>query len=182
MGGRPSTRAVGAHPATILPGSTTTAPRPWTATSSVNRATSSSKAGRGTCWCISSVPSPAPRHRNGSSRPTRRRRSEGRAHATPQTAGNSADKGRGRCMADKGPQKDAMDVLQAWVDDFNVRARPAIRLGSKGEAGGGRLRPQYRPAPGTGSVFHIGASKLKGRPRPLGPRVEGAGGADPRAG
>src|SRR2546428_7824184 len=173
MGGRPSTRAVGAHPATILPGSPPTAPRPWTATSSVNRATSSSKAGRGTCWCISSVPSPAPRHRNGSSRPTRRRRSEGRAHATPQTAGNSADKGRGRCMADKGPQKDAMDVLQAWVDDFNVRARPAIRLGSKGEAGGGRLRLQYSPAEDTGSIFHMVAVKRNGRPPIPLQRVEG---------
>jgi len=30
------------------------------------------------------------------------------------------------------PQKDVMDVLQAWLDEYNRRARPAIPLGSKG--------------------------------------------------
>ena len=35
-------------------------------------------------------------------------------------------------MTEQAPQKDAMDVLQAWVDDYNARARPGIRLGSAG--------------------------------------------------
>ena len=39
-------------------------------------------------------------------------------------------------MAELGRQKDAMDVLQAWVNDYNAGAGPAIRLGSAGEAGG----------------------------------------------
>ena len=42
-------------------------------------------------------------------------------------------------MAGEAPQKDAMDVLQAWVDEYNARARPAIPLGSAGEAGGAQL-------------------------------------------
>jgi len=29
-------------------------------------------------------------------------------------------------MTDERPQKDAMDVLQAFVDDYNARAHPAI--------------------------------------------------------
>jgi hypothetical protein len=51
-------------------------------------------------------------------------------------------------MVERGPQKDAMDVLQAWVDDYNARAQPAIRLGSAGEAGGAQLRLKYAPADG----------------------------------
>src|SRR5438034_947657 len=39
-------------------------------------------------------------------------------------------------MAEQGRQKDAMDVLQAWVNDYNARARPEIPLGAAGEAGG----------------------------------------------
>src|SRR2546428_4659598 len=76
-------------------------------------------------------------------------------------------------MADQGPQKDAMDVLQAWVDDFNARARPAIRLGSKGEAGGAQLRLQYRPAEDTGSIFPMVAVNPNGPPPILVQRVEG---------
>src|SRR2546425_4087887 len=76
-------------------------------------------------------------------------------------------------MADQGPQKDAMDVLQAWVDDFNARARPAIRLGSKGEAGGAQLRLQYSPAEDTGSVFPMVAVNRNGRPPLLVQRFEG---------
>src|SRR2546422_8497918 len=76
-------------------------------------------------------------------------------------------------MADQGPQKDAMDVLQAWVDDFNARARPAIRLGSKGEAGGAPLRLQYSPAEDTVSIFHMVAVNREGRPALLVARVEG---------
>ena len=41
-------------------------------------------------------------------------------------------------MTDERPQKDAMDVLQSFVDDYNARAHPAIQLGSAGEAGGAR--------------------------------------------
>src|SRR3989442_13124144 len=67
-------------------------------------------------------------------------------------------------MADQGPQKDAMDVLQAWVDDFNARARPAIPLGSKGEAGGAQLRLKYSPADDTVSILHMVAVNPNGRP------------------
>src|SRR5260370_36493997 len=58
-------------------------------------------------------------------------------------------------MAEPGPQKDAMDVLQAWVDDYNTRARPALRLGSAGEAGGAQLRLKYTPAEGSVSILHL---------------------------
>src|SRR3989454_11160970 len=76
-------------------------------------------------------------------------------------------------MADQGPQKDAMDVLQAWVDDFNARARPAIPLGSKGEAGGAQLRLKYSPAGDAGSILHMGAVNRNGRPPILVQRVGG---------
>ncbi len=76
-------------------------------------------------------------------------------------------------MADQGPQKDAMDVLQAWVDEFNARARPAIPLGSKGEAGGAQLRLKYSPAEDTVSIFHMVAVNRNGRPTILVQRFEG---------
>jgi len=38
-------------------------------------------------------------------------------------------------MAESG-LKDAMDVLQAWVDHYNARAGASIALASGGEAGG----------------------------------------------
>src|SRR2546426_5013244 len=76
-------------------------------------------------------------------------------------------------MADQGPQKDAMDVLQAWVDDFNARARPAIPLGSKGEAGGAQLRLKYSPADNTVSILHMVAVNRNGRPAILVQRFEG---------
>src|SRR2546427_1583604 len=67
-------------------------------------------------------------------------------------------------MAQQAPQKDAMDVLQAWVDDYNARAQPAIPLGSAGEAGGAQLRLRYSPAAGEGSIFHMVAVSRNGRP------------------
>jgi len=76
-------------------------------------------------------------------------------------------------MADQGPQKDAMDVLQAWVDEFNARARPAIPLGSKGEAGGAQLRLKYSPADDTVSILHMVAVNRNGRPAILVQRFEG---------
>src|SRR3989441_11451939 len=76
-------------------------------------------------------------------------------------------------MADQGPQKDAMDVLQAWVDDFNARARPAIPLGSKGEAGGAPLRLKYSPADDTVSILPMVAVNRNGRPPLLVQRFEG---------
>src|SRR5207253_3541440 len=66
-------------------------------------------------------------------------------------------------MADEGRQKNAMDVLQAWIDDYNARARPEIRLGSAGEAGGAQLRLRYSPAEGQVSIFHMGAAHRDGR-------------------
>jgi hypothetical protein len=70
-------------------------------------------------------------------------------------------------------QKDAMDVLQAWVDEYNTRARPAIRLGSAGEAGGAQLRLKYSPADGQISIFHLVAVSHNGRPAILVQRFEG---------
>ena len=76
-------------------------------------------------------------------------------------------------MSEPEPQKDAMDVLQAWVDDYNARARPAIRLGSAGEAGGAQLRLKYSPAEGQLSIFHMVAVSRNGRPAILVRRFEG---------
>jgi hypothetical protein len=76
-------------------------------------------------------------------------------------------------MPDAEPQKDAMDVLQAWVDEYNSRARPTIRLGSAGEAGGAQLRLKYSPAEGTVSILHLVAISRNGRPVILVQRFEG---------
>src|SRR2546428_13817281 len=76
-------------------------------------------------------------------------------------------------MTEQGPQKNAMDVLQAFVDDYNARARPAIRLGSAGEAGGAQLRLRYSPADGQVSIFHMGAGSRDGRATMLVGGVEG---------
>src|SRR2546425_11754904 len=76
-------------------------------------------------------------------------------------------------MADEGRQKDAMDVLQAWVDDYNDRARPTIRLGSAGEAGGAQLRLKYSPAEGQVSILHMVAVNRDGRAAILVRRFEG---------
>jgi hypothetical protein len=70
-------------------------------------------------------------------------------------------------------QKDAMDVLQAWVDDYNGRARPAIPLGSAGEAGGAQLRLRYSPAAGVVSILHLVAVTRNGRASIVVQRFEG---------
>src|SRR2546426_12005159 len=77
-------------------------------------------------------------------------------------------------MAQQAPQKDAMDVLQAWVDDYNARAQPAIPLGSAGEAGGAQLRLRDSPPAGGGAIFHMVAVGRNGRPPILVRRVDGA--------
>ena len=76
-------------------------------------------------------------------------------------------------MTEQAPQKDAMDVLQAWVDDFNARAGPAIRLGSAGEAGGAQLRLRYSPADGQISILHLVAVERAGRAAILVRRFDG---------
>jgi hypothetical protein len=76
-------------------------------------------------------------------------------------------------MVERALQKDAMDVLQAWVDDYNARAQPAIRLGSAGEAGGAQLRLKYTPADGTISILHLVAVAGSARPTILVQRFEG---------
>src|SRR3989442_8830497 len=70
-------------------------------------------------------------------------------------------------------QKDAMDVLQAWVDQYNARARASIALDSGGEAGGAQLRLKDPPADGVLSIFHLVAVSSDGRPALLVNRVEG---------
>ena len=76
-------------------------------------------------------------------------------------------------MTEQGPQKNAMDVLQAFVDDYNARAHPAIRLGSAGEAGGAQLRLRYSPAEGQVSIFHMVAVNRDSRAAILVQRFEG---------
>src|SRR2546429_9981093 len=85
-------------------------------------------------------------------------------------------------MADEGRQKDAMDVLQAWVDDYNGRAQPTIRLGSAGGAGGAQLRLKYSPAGGQIAILHLVAGNRGGRAAILGRRVSGAPAPAPGAG
>src|SRR3989441_12280709 len=148
MGAPRSTRAAGAPPGTIPPGSLPTAPRRSRATSSGSRATSSWRVARRTRSWSSSEPRPSTR--------VKRR--------APRTGGN---------MADEGRQKDAMDVLQAWVDDYNGRARPTIRLGSAGEAGGAQLRLKYSPSEGQVSIFHMVAVSRNGRAAILVQRFDG---------
>jgi len=76
-------------------------------------------------------------------------------------------------MTEQAPQKDAMDVLQAFVDDYNARAQPAIRLASAGEAGGAQLRLRYSPAEGQVAIFHMVAVNRNGRAAILVQRFEG---------
>jgi hypothetical protein len=73
----------------------------------------------------------------------------------------------------EGLQKDAMDVLQAWVDQYNARARAGIALDSGGEAGGAQLRLKYSPSEGTISILHMVAVSREGRPAILVSRFEG---------
>ncbi|MGI8842709.1 MAG: hypothetical protein ACR2HZ_03345 [Gemmatimonadaceae bacterium] len=61
-------------------------------------------------------------------------------------------------------QRDAMDVLQAWVEDFNAVARPALPLSSGGEAGGAQLRLRLDHADGKVSILHLVAINEDGRP------------------
>lgn len=76
-------------------------------------------------------------------------------------------------MAEQQRQKNAMDVLQAWVDDYNARARPAIPLGSAGEAGGAQLRLKYNPVEGEVSILHMVAISRDGRATILVQRFDG---------
>src|SRR2546422_4817566 len=76
-------------------------------------------------------------------------------------------------MTEPRPQKDAMDVLQAFVDDYNARARPAIPLGAAGEAGGAQLRLKYSPAEGQVAILHMVAVNRDGRAAILVRRFEG---------
>jgi hypothetical protein len=70
-------------------------------------------------------------------------------------------------------RKDAMDVLQAWLDEYNARAVPAIPLGSKGEAGGAQLRLKYSPTPDTVAILHLVAVTREGGPAIVVKRFEG---------
>jgi hypothetical protein len=67
-------------------------------------------------------------------------------------------------MPEMSLQKDAMDVLQAWVDRYNERARGRIELDSGGEAGGAQLRLKYAPTDDTISILHLVAVNQGGRP------------------
>src|SRR5258705_13856377 len=76
-------------------------------------------------------------------------------------------------MAETSLQKDAMDVLQAWVDQYNARAGGSIELASGGEAGGAQLRLKYSPTEDTISILHFVAVTREGRPGILVSRFEG---------
>ena len=75
-------------------------------------------------------------------------------------------------MAESG-LKDAMDVLQAWVDQYNARAGGKVSLASGGEAGGAQLRLKYSPSEGTIAILHLVAVTREGRPAILVSRFEG---------
>ena len=75
-------------------------------------------------------------------------------------------------MAESG-LKDAMDVLQAWVDQYNARAGADIALASGGEAGGAQLRLKYSPTEDTISILHLVAVIREGRAAILVSRFEG---------
>ena len=66
-----------------------------------------------------------------------------------------------------------MDVLQAWVDQYNIRAAGRIELDAGGEAGGAQLRLKYVPAEGMISILHLVAVSRDGRPVILLKRFEG---------
>ena len=70
-------------------------------------------------------------------------------------------------------QKDAMDVVQTWVDAFNARAGGTITLNSGGEAGGAQLRLKYVPADGSIAILHLVAVNDGGRPAILARAFEG---------
>ena len=70
-------------------------------------------------------------------------------------------------------QKDAMDVLQKWVDAFNARAGGTIVLSSGGEAGGAQLRLKYVPDEGSIAILHFVAVNEGGRPAILARAFEG---------
>lgn len=76
-------------------------------------------------------------------------------------------------MSEMSLQKDAMDVLQAWVDQYNARAGGSIELDSGGEAGGAQLRLKYAPAEDTISILHLVAVSQGGRPAIVVKRFEG---------
>ena len=76
-------------------------------------------------------------------------------------------------MADTTVQKDAMDVLQAWIDQYNARAGAKIPLASGGEAGGAQLRIKYRPTEDTISILHLVAVNQGGQPAIRVNRFEG---------
>src|SRR3989442_3985510 len=75
-------------------------------------------------------------------------------------------------MAESG-LKDAMDVLQAWVDQYNARAVGKVALASGGEAGGAQLRLKYNPTEDTIAILHLVAVTREGRPAILVSRFEG---------
>src|SRR2546428_4837873 len=75
-------------------------------------------------------------------------------------------------MAESG-LKDAMDVLQAWVDQYNARAGGKVALASGGEAGGAQLRLKYSPSEDTIAILHLVAVIRDGRPAILVSRFEG---------
>src|SRR5207247_8556130 len=76
-------------------------------------------------------------------------------------------------MGETSLQKDAMDVLQAWVDQYNARAGGSIELASGGEAGGAQLRLKYAQSEGTISILHLVAVNQGGRPAIVVNRFEG---------
>src|SRR2546426_4562122 len=75
-------------------------------------------------------------------------------------------------MAESG-LKDAMDVLQAWVDQYNARAGGKVALASGGEAGGAQLRLKYSPSEETIAILHLVAVIRDGQPAILVSRFEG---------
>ena len=85
-------------------------------------------------------------------------------------------------MAEPG-MREAVDLLEEWIRDYNARAGVRMPLECGGEVGGAQLRLKYAPAEGEVSIFHLVAGERDGRPVILAARFDGpAADASVRAG
>lgn len=70
-------------------------------------------------------------------------------------------------------QKDVMDVVQEWADDYNAHANPSSLLKTGGEAGGAQLRLRYSRGENEVSILHFVAVARDGLPVMLVKRFDG---------
>lgn len=72
-----------------------------------------------------------------------------------------------------GSEKNGMDVLQQWLNDYNAYAKPTAPLRSGGEAGGAQLRLRFEKTGGQVSILHMVAVERDGRPAIIVKRFDG---------